>query len=348
MEKQNKKINIFQILQITLIVLVLAFIIMTIVVQLVSPESDLGKWLILNVWDLSKTEAIFNNHIPIIIRSIIYIVIVYSICKIIRLIFKVQMKKNHRTKTIFTLLDGFTKYACAIIIILLILGAFGVDTTALVASVGVLTLIVGLGAQSLIADIIAGIFIIFENEYNVGEIISVDGFRGTVLEIGIRSTKVIDAAGNIKIINNSNIGDIVNLSRELSLAVVDLDFPYDVPVDLVENILKNNFTLMKENIKGITDGPFYKGICNYKDSNVTLKIVAQCKEEDRFQIERDLMREYRRILLENNIDMSYQQVVINYAESKDYNTNSKSKKDAEVFVQKQKILSKGYEEQESQ
>ena len=347
MKKQNKKINIFQILQITLIVLVLAFIIMTIVVQLVSPDSELGKWFILNVWDLSKTKAIFNNHVPILIRSIIYIVIVYSICKIIRLIFKVQMKKNHRTKTIFTLLDGFTKYACAIIIILLILGAFGVDTTALVASVGILTLIVGLGAQSLIADIIAGIFIIFENEYNVGEIISVDGFRGTVLEIGIRSTKVIDAAGNIKIINNSNIGDIVNLSRELSLAVVDLDFPYDVPVDLVENLLKNNFTLMKDNIKGIIDGPYYKGICNYKDSNVTLKIVAQCKEEDRFQVERDLMREYRRILLENNIDMSYQQVVINYAESKDYNTNSKSKKDAEVFVQNQKILSKAYEEQEN-
>ena len=241
MEKQNKKINIFQILQITLIVLVLAFIIMTIVVQLVSPDSELGKWFILNVWDLSKTSVIFNNHVPILIRSIIYIVIVYSICKIIRLIFKLQMKKNHRTKTIFTLLDGFTKYACAIIIILLILGAFGVDTTALVASVGVLTLIVGLGAQSLIADIIAGIFIIFENEYNVGEIISVDGFRGTVLEIGIRSTKVIDAAGNIKIINNSNIGDIVNLSRELSLAVVDLDFPYDVPVDLVENLLKTEY-----------------------------------------------------------------------------------------------------------
>lgn len=348
MGKQNKKINIFQILQIILIVLVLAFIIVSVVVQIINPTSDIAKWVIANVWDLNKTQAIFKDHIPTIIRSLIYIVIIYSICKLIRLIFKVQMKKNHRSKTIFTLLDGFTKYACAIIIILLILKSFGVDTTALVASVGVLTLIVGLGAQSLIADIIAGIFIIFENEYNAGEIISVDGFRGTVLEIGIRSTKVIDAAGNIKIINNSNIGDIVNLSRELSLAVVDLDFPYDVPVDLIENILKNNFELMKENIKGIIDGPFYKGICNYKDSNVTLKIVAQCKEEDRFQVERDLMREYRRILLENNIDMSYQQVVINYAETKDYNSNTKSKKEAEKFMQSQKVLSKELEEQENQ
>ena len=348
MEKQNKKINIFQILQIILIVLVLAFIIVSVVVQIINPTSDIAKWVIANVWDLNKTQAIFKDHIPTIIRSLIYIVIIYSLCKLIRLIFKAQMKKNHRSKTIFTLLDGFTKYACAIIIILLILKSFGVDTTALVASVGVLTLIVGLGAQSLIADIIAGIFIIFENEYNAGEIISVDGFRGTVLEIGIRSTKVIDAAGNIKIINNSNIGDIVNLSRELSLAVVDLDFPYDVPVDLVENILKNNFKLMKENIKGIIDGPFYKGICNYKDSNVTLKIVAQCKEEDRFQVERDLMREYRRILLENNIDMSYQQVVINYAEAKEYNSSTKSKKEAEKFMQTQKVLSKDLEEQENQ
>jgi small conductance mechanosensitive channel len=348
MEKQNKKINILQILQIILIILVLAFIIVSALVQIINPTSDIAKWVIANVWDLNKTQAIFKDHIPTIIRSLIYIVIIYSICKLIRLIFKAQMKKNHRSKTIFTLLDGFTKYACAIIIILLILKSFGVDTTALVASVGVLTLIVGLGAQSLIADIIAGIFIIFENEYNAGEIISVDGFRGTVLEIGIRSTKVIDAAGNIKIINNSNIGDIVNLSRELSLAVVDLDFPYDVPVDLVENILKSNFKLMKENIKGIIDGPFYKGICNYKDSNVTLKIVAQCKEEDRFQVERDLMREYRRILLENNIDMSYQQVVINYAEVKDYNSNTKSKKEAEKFMQTQKVLSKDLEEQENQ
>ena len=149
------------------------------------------------------------------------------------------MNKSNRTKTVFTLLDGFVKYGCMIAICIFVLKACGVDTTALIASVGVLTLVVGLGAQSLIADIIAGMFIIFENEYNVGEVISVDGFRGTVTEIGIRSTKVLDAAGNIKIINNSNIGDIVNLSRELSVAIVDLDFPYDVPVDLIENILKN-------------------------------------------------------------------------------------------------------------
>lgn len=90
-------------------------------------------------------------------------------------------------------------------------------------------MIIGLGAQSLIADIIAGVFIIFENEYDVGEIVSMDDFRGTVSEIGIRSTKITDAAGSIKIINSSDIKNVVSLSRGLSLAAIDCEFSYDVP-----------------------------------------------------------------------------------------------------------------------
>lgn len=182
---------------IKLIFILVAVVLLTacIILQIVAPDASISQWFTKNVWDLKKIGANFKNHIPVFMDSLVYILIIYTICSVARLIFKLQMKKNNRTKTIYTLLDGFTKYGCAIAIIILILKACGVDTAALIASVGVLTLIVGLGAQSLIADIIAGIFIIFENEYNVGEIISVDGFRGTIIEIGIRSTKVLDAAG---------------------------------------------------------------------------------------------------------------------------------------------------------
>lgn len=343
---KNKKQNCFKYIEITMIVLVLCFIILATVIQLINPNNAFSKWCMDNVWNVQNIKTSFVSHIPVLIDSLIYIIIIYSVCKILRLIFKFKMKESDRVKTIFTLLDGFIKYSCAIAIILLILKACGVDTKALVASVGVLTLIIGLGAQSLIADIIAGIFIIFENEYNVGEIISVDGFRGTVTEIGIRSTKVLDAAGNIKIINNSNIGDIVNLSRELSVAIVDLDFPYDVPVDLIENLLNKSFEKMKEEIPGIIEGPFYKGICDYKDSNVTLKIVAKCAEENKYQIERDIRRSYRQILVDNNIDIAYPQVVLNYPEEKDYKSNSKTRKVAQAFADEQKELSKDIEEQE--
>lgn len=339
----KKTLNI---IKIALIAIVIGLFISGIIIQLVAPQTGYAKWVSENIWNIEKIKASFNSHVPVLINSAIIIVIIYCISSAVRVFFKSQMKKNNRTKTVYTLLDGFVKYGCMIAIAIFILKALGVDTAALIASVGVLTLVVGLGAQPLIADIIAGMFIIFENEYNVGEVISVDGFRGTVIEIGIRSTKILDAAGNIKIINNSNIGDIVNLSRELSLAIADCDFPYDVPIEVLENILKDNFDRMREDIPAIVEGPFYKGVCDYKDSNVTVRIVAQCNEDDRFQVERDLKREYRKLITEKGIDIAYPQVVINYSEAKEFKTSSQEKKSAQEFVEEQKILSHDLEDQD--
>ena len=310
------------------------------------PQSAFSLWAQTNVWNVSATIDSFKAHLPVMIRSLIYIVFIYALCRVLRMVFASKMEKDSRRKTLFSLIDGFVKYGCAIAIIILILKAFGVDTAALVASVGVLTLIVGLGAQPLIADIIAGIFIIFEDEYHAGEIVTINDFRGTVMEIGIRSTRLIDAAGNIKIINNSSIGDVINLSREVSLAVVDCDFPYDVPLEKVENMLKANFDKIAKNIPAIKEGPYYKGVCMYKDSNVTIKIVAKCNEEDRFQVERDLNREYRRIIKENGIDISYPQVVVNYARDNDYTLSKKEARDADSFANQQKMASHNLEEQQ--
>ncbi len=344
MSNKSKK-KVFLIVELVGLSLFLLLFIGCLIAELCMPETALAVWIKTNIWDVHKTFVSLKSHVPVLINSFIYIVIVYAVCRIVRLIFSARMQKNNKSKTVLALLDGFVKYACAIAIIILILKACGVDTTALVASVGVLTLIIGLGAQPLIGDIIAGIFIIFEDEYHVGEIVTINDFRGTVLEIGIRSTKLIDAAGNIKIINNSAIGDVINLSRELSLAIVDCDFPYDVPVEFVENILKANFQTIAQNIPAIKEGPFYKGVCMFKDSNVTIKIVAKCLEEDRFQVERDLNREYRRIIVENGIDIAYPQVVINYPEEKDFKVSQKAKMQARDFANEQKELSHDMEEQ---
>lgn len=343
MDKDKKTFHIVEF--VVLSVLLLAFVFL-IIMELVAPTLGMSVWLKNNIWDVKHSLTVFKAHVPTIINCIIYIILVYALCKVLRMIFRGRMKKSNRTKTVFTLLDGFVKYACAIAIIILILKAFGVNTTALIASVGVLTLVVGLGAQPLIADIIAGMFIIFENEYNVGEIVSIDGFRGTVIEIGIRSTKLLDAAGNIKIINNNNVGDVVNLSRELSLAVVKCDFPYTVPVEKIETLLKNNFDSIKERITDIVEGPYYKGVSEYKDSNVTITIVAKCKEDNRFQVERDLLKEYRRILTENNIDIDYPHVVVDYVkDDKDVDATKKEKKEAKQFSDEQRELSQNLEKQ---
>jgi len=345
MDKKKKKG--FTIAEIIILTLVISVFIVFVIIEMAAPDTSVSEWFKDNVINTKNVGKSFKSHLPTLIKSIIYVVVIYAVCKLIRMIFKKQMEKSNRAKTVVTLLDGLVKYGCALAIIIFVLQAFGVNSTAIFASVGILTLVIGLGCQSLIADIVAGMFIIFENEYNVGEIITVGDFRGTVTEIGIRATKILDLAGNIKIINNSDISNVINMSRELSLAVVDCEFPYDVPIEVIEGLLKDNFENFKKKIPAIMDGPFYKGVSGYGDSNVAVKIVARCKEEDRYQVQRDLLREYRMVFTEAGIDLSFNQVVVSQFEHTNYKTNKKTKVEAENFVQEQKELSKDMDTQEN-
>lgn len=352
MDITNKKRTMHTIWFALSVAYIIAYIVL-IIVKFSIPQSDFAvEFFDKYVWIVKQTVTEGSEVIEvspslqqIAINSLINIVLILSIAKVLRSLFRLRFKKSDRTKTVISLLDGFVKYGAAIAVIIYFLKACGVNTQALIASIGILALIIGLGAQSLIADIIAGMFIIFENEFNTGEIISIDGFRGEVIEIGIRTTKLLDAAGNIKIMNHSDIKNIVNLSREPSLAVVDVDFPYDVPIEYIEKLFDEKFAGLKDKIPGIITGPFYKGVTEYKDSNVTVKIVATCLEEDRFQVQRDLLREYRAIITAEGIDISYPHVVIGQEEKRNIKVTKKDVKTANQFVEEQKELSKDLEDE---
>ena len=133
--------------------------------------------------------------VPNIVRAIQVITIILVATSIIIGIINRLFTKTQREITVVKLTSSIIKWVAAIILVIAVLAIWGVDTTALITGAGVLTLIVGLGMQSLISDIVAGLFIVFENEFNVGDIITVDGFRGTVVSIGIRTTQ-LEAVGN--------------------------------------------------------------------------------------------------------------------------------------------------------
>ncbi|MDD6994922.1 MAG: mechanosensitive ion channel family protein [Candidatus Borkfalkiaceae bacterium] len=351
MSKINKKRLIYTVRVALAVVYLIAYVVL-VIVRFSNPQSAFAteffdKYIRIvkqTVTEGGEVVEISPSMPQIALNSLINILLILSVAKILRTLFRLRFKKSDRTKTVVSLLDGFVKYGAAIAVIIYVLKACGVNTEALIASIGILALIIGLGAQSLIADIIAGMFIIFENEFNTGEIISIDGFRGEVIEIGIRTTKLLDAAGNIKIMNHSDIKNVVNLSREPSLAAVDVDFPYDVPIEYIEKLFDEKFAGLKDKIPGIISGPFYKGVSEYKDSNVTVKIVATCKEQDRFQVQRDLLREYRAIITAEGIDISYPHVVIGQEEKSNIKVTGKDIKAAIQFVEEQKELSKNLED----
>lgn len=286
------------------------------------------------------------QKIPALIRSVQIIVLSMAIYYLGNLLLNAMLGRSNRGVTIAKLCKSFLKWVIAIASLMLVLGAWGIDTTTLLASAGILTLIIGLGAQSLVADIVAGIFIVFESEFQVGDIVIINDWRGTVQEIGVRTTKIVDAGGNVNIVNNSEITTIINQTQEESLAKCVVGIEYGESLTRVELIVKDNLNKIKENIPAILEGPYYKGVTMLNASSVDLLFVAKCKEEDIFQVQRDLNREFKLLFDENGINIPFQQVVLNQPSEFKTETTKTNKKTAKEFLEEQKILSSDLESEE--
>lgn len=284
------------------------------------------------------------QKIPALIRSIQTVTIALIISFLVRLILRKGFSKNNRGATIVKLLESFIKWVVAIVSLLMVLGAWGVDTGTLLASAGILTLVVGLGAQSLVADIVAGVFIVFEGEYQVGDIVIIDDWRGTVQEIGIRTTKIVDAGGNVKIVNNSEIKTIINQTQELSLAKCVVGIEYGESIPRVELVIRDSLESIKEQIPAIIEGPYYKGISTLNTSSVDLLFIAKCNEEDIYQVQRDLNREIKIMFDKNNINIPFPQVVLNQPPVFSKKATKNMESGARDFMAEQKELSKDIEE----
>lgn len=200
--------------------------------------------------------------------------------------------KTHRGASLVTLFSSLTRYVAALVILCWGLSIFGVDVNTIVASVGVVTLVVGFGAESLVADLITGVFMLFENQYNVGDIVEVNGFRGTVQDIGIRTTSIVDPGGNVKIINNSDMKNILNRSDRSSRAVANIAIPYETDLEALEAKLP---ALMEEIFAAHRDimksAPRYLGVAELADSAVILRFVAEVPESEIYSAGRVLNRD---------------------------------------------------------
>lgn len=216
-----------------------------------------------------------------------------------------------RGETVCRLLGSFMKYATIIGMVYYCLMLVGVDTTTLLASAGILSIAISFGAKELVSDILSGLFIIFEGEFRVGDIIMVGDWRGTVVEIGVRTTKVEDGSQNIKVIRNSDVSNVINMTKETSYASCDIGIEYGESLERVENILAKELPNIRKRLPAIIDGPFYKGVVSLGDSSVNIRIVVQCTEADRGQLERDLNREMKLISDKYDISIPYPQVVVN-------------------------------------
>ena len=188
------------------------------------------------------------------------------------------------------------------------------DAANLIASAGVLSLVIGFGAQSLVKDIIAGLFIVFEGEFRVGDIVTINSYRGTVMDIGLRTTKIMAADGNIKIYNNSDISGVVNMTKETSIASITVGIEYGEDLDFVEKVLERELPNLAKKNPAILEGPMYGGVNELGQDSVNLVISAKANEKDVYGVKIFMNREILRIFKENNINIPFANVTVSYLE----------------------------------
>ncbi len=259
----------------------------------------------------------WDDVYPRILGSLYYICLFMSINCVLRcLIFVLFITANNKVKTVSKLVSSAIKYGTSLAVLFIILSDWGVPIEAQLTTAGILALIIGLGAQSLISDIIAGINIVFEAEYHVGDIVLIDGFRGSVVEIGLTTTKIIDVSGNVKIINNSKIATVVNLSANSSVVVAEIGMDYGEDLRKVEEIIQNNLEEIEKRNPIFIGRPVYLGVSALADSSVVLKFSARCEEGNRFAAERALNRELFLLFMDNGITVPFPQVTISNREEK--------------------------------
>ena len=243
--------------------------------------------------------------------AVMYACVAVTVASVIRWLLRLLSDAlGARGETICRLLSSTVKYGMLLCMLYWCLGVLGVDTATLLAGAGIITLAVSFGAKDLVTDLLCGLFIIFDGEFRVGDIIQVGASTGTVMEIGMRTTKVNDGNGNVMLLRNSAVSNVVNKTKLNSYASVDIKLPIGESLPYVENTLKTELPRVHTRVDAIIDGPFYKGVVELSDSSMTIRVVATCKETDRSQVTRSLQREMK--LLLSRYDVAPYQLVYDH------------------------------------
>ncbi|MDO4269706.1 MAG: mechanosensitive ion channel family protein [Eubacteriales bacterium] len=239
----------------------------------------------------------------------------WAVCTLVNAFHKKVKLKSRHAETLKGLACNCVKYAVVILGLIFGLSILGVNMVAVIASLGILGLVVGFGAQTLIEDVITGLFIIFEGQFHVGDIITIDGFRGTVVSIGIRTTRLMDVGGNIKIINNSDIRTLTNLSEVESYAVTTVGISYGASIPDAEAAVRALLDKLPSMYPDVFKAkPEYSGVESLSASSVDLRIVAKVEESQLYRARRLLNRELKLCLDEAGVEIPFPQVVVHQGE----------------------------------
>jgi len=257
-------------------------------------------------------------NITRIVHSLIYIAFVLLVYLIFRRILKVVFsraqgrKQEKRLQTIREMLLSVAKYVTIILILLAVLANLGVNVTSLLAGLGIMTAVMGLAFQDLIKDVIAGITILLEDQFRVGDQVAVDGFKGTVISTGLKTTQIQSSTGEVKIIANHNIDNLVNYSKFDVLAQVEVCVPTEIsPSEVLKALATVKKGLSLPEVTGeMQIGP----ITSIEDAEVKYLLSVPCATGDCSTVQGAVMRKIVEVFTKREIPIAVPRMEIRRGE----------------------------------
>ena len=275
--------------------------------------------MIISIQDKLLTEATWINIGTTFLKIIFIIILAAIVVKvgkmIIRQLFLVRMKtplrySERRQNTMLKLLENVLAYVVYFAAIVAVLSAMNIKVAGLLAGAGVLGLAVGFGAQNFVRDVITGFFIIFEDQFSVGDYVRIGQAEGTVQEIGLRTTKLKGLNGEIHIFPNGTIVEIVNFSLNNSIAIVDVSVAYEANIPEAEELIRQFLAALPAQYEQLVKTPELLGVQNLAASEIILRITAETKPMQHFAVGRIIRRDLKIFMDEHGIEIPYPKMVM--------------------------------------
>jgi small conductance mechanosensitive channel len=267
---------------------------------------------------ISNLTSLLTESIGRIVSSLIILFVTFFIMKFSKKAFKKIGNKEgpnqKRKKTVGKLLSSVTRYSLSIISMIIILSIWGVNVGPALAGLGIAGLVIGLGAQKFINDLISGFFIIFEQHYDIDDVIEVQGFKGVVTDIGLKTTRIRNWKGDVKIMANGDMTNLTNYSRNPSVAVVDFGIAYEEDIQKTFNLLEEYLPKFKATQPDVVEDPINLGVVSLGASSVDIRVMARTNNEKHYGIERALRKFIKDMLDENDVEIPFPQIVVSHKE----------------------------------
>lgn len=249
-------------------------------------------------------KFIIDKDVHLIIIYILLGWIVYQIIKGI-IIRNTKRLKKKRQKTMQKLIQNIVKYVVIVLVGATILNILGVNVTSIVAGLGVVSVILSLALKDVMQDILAGLSIIFEDQFDIGDLVEINGFTGTVIDLGLKSTKIKSYENTIKIISNRSIIEVINYSKTNPNVIIDIPIPYEIDNKQTDKVIDKIIKRTEKEVETLKGNIENWGLNEFKDSCISYRIFIPVKQDTQFSTKRKINRIIKEEFDKENISVPY-------------------------------------------